>query len=301
MAWRPNQYLVEGELDNTQLGKVTGWMQFAGLKDKVTFDLEGNFHRDIRGAKIHFQGDAYEGDFPEEASRYMDGFAVRQTGKVGDMTAGLPPHDYGTAPYIEWYSAENGRVVLELEPVQMEVIGTPIPTCESDPISRKEQAENMAHFLGGVATELGISEKQAVCTGHTMAVERAKKVVANNKIRGMKLLPQEIRDILPSLGSQDGQGGKAVAYAKFFTPSSNWTWYVLEGQPVLSESGQEIDFEFFGLVDGHERELGYFVLSELEEVRGPLALPIERDLYWQAKTLAEIAPEMFSSADKEGR
>ena len=301
MAWRPNQYLIEGELDNTQRGKVTGWMQFAGLKDKVTFDLEGNFHRDIRGAKIHFQGDAYEGDFPEEASRYMDGFAVHQTGKVGDMTAGLPPHDYGAAPYVEWYSAENGRVVLELEPVQMEVIGTPIPTCESDPISRRQQAENMAHFLSGVATELGISEKQAVCTGHTMAVERAKKVAANDRLRGMKLLPQALRDILPSLGSQDGKGGKAVAYAKFFTPSSNWSWYCLEGQPVLSESGQEIDFEFFGLVDGHERELGYFVLSELEEVRGPLGLPIERDLYWQPKTLAEIAPDMFSSSDEKGR
>lgn len=39
MAWRPNQYLVEGELDNTQPNKVTGWMQFAGLKEKVTFDL----------------------------------------------------------------------------------------------------------------------------------------------------------------------------------------------------------------------------------------------------------------------
>ena len=31
MAWRPNRYLLEGELDNTQPGKVTGWMRFAGL------------------------------------------------------------------------------------------------------------------------------------------------------------------------------------------------------------------------------------------------------------------------------
>ena len=60
MAWRPTQYLIEGELDNTALGNVTGWMTFAGLNEKVTFDLEGNFHRDIRGAKIHFTGDAYE-------------------------------------------------------------------------------------------------------------------------------------------------------------------------------------------------------------------------------------------------
>lgn len=59
MAWRPTQFVQEGELDNTCPDKVTGWIKFADMKDKVTFDLEGNFHRDIRGAKIHFTGDAY--------------------------------------------------------------------------------------------------------------------------------------------------------------------------------------------------------------------------------------------------
>jgi len=65
MAWRPTTCLQEGELDNSCPNKVTGWMKFAGLKEKVTFELEGNFHRDIRGAKIYFTGDAYEGDFPK--------------------------------------------------------------------------------------------------------------------------------------------------------------------------------------------------------------------------------------------
>ena len=52
MTWRPTKYLLEGELDNTHLGRVTGWMQFAGMKEKVTLLLKGDFHRDIRGAKI---------------------------------------------------------------------------------------------------------------------------------------------------------------------------------------------------------------------------------------------------------
>ena len=39
MAFRPTRFLIEGELDNTHPGKVTGWMKFAGLKEKVTFDL----------------------------------------------------------------------------------------------------------------------------------------------------------------------------------------------------------------------------------------------------------------------
>jgi hypothetical protein len=62
---------------------------------------------------------------------------------------------------------------------------------------------------------------------------------------------------------------------------------------VLDESRNEVDYKFFGLVFGHEREFGYFLLSELESVNGPLGLPIERDLYFQPKTLQEIEPQMF--------
>jgi len=47
-------------------------------------------------------------------------------------------------------------------------------------------------------------------------------------------------------------------------------------------------------VEGQEKELGYFSLAELEGVRGPMGLAIERDLHWTPKTLAEIAPEMFT-------
>ncbi|MCK4887012.1 MAG: DUF2958 domain-containing protein [Planctomycetes bacterium] len=114
----------------------------------------------------------------------------------------------------------------------------------------------------------------------------------------MKLLPKEIREQLPPLYSQDGKGGKAIVHTKYFTPSSNWTWFATEGEPVLDESQNEVDYRFFGLVFGHEREFGYFLLSELEEVRGPMGLPIERDLHFKPRPLEEIAPEMFR---KEGQ
>jgi hypothetical protein len=268
-------------------------MTFAGMKDKVTFDLEGNFHRDIRGAKIYFTGDAYEDQADIDPGDYFEGFAQHQTGNVGDITAGLPPNDYGSTPYIEWFSHENGRVVLELEPVQIEVIGRPIPAIESDPISREQQKHNMAAFLGSLAQEMNIPAERAICiSGET--VVKADKRAANNKIRGMKLLPYKIRERLPSLGGQDGKGGKAVAYAKCFSPSSSWSWYITEGSPVRDKNNDVVDYILFGLVDGHEKELGYFHLSELESVNGPMGLPIERDLYWQPKTLEEIAPEMFS-------
>ena len=294
MAWRTSEQFIEGVLDNTVPGKVTGWMQFSGMKEKVVFDLEGNFHRDIRGAKVRLRGDGESAD-NIIAEKYMEGFSTLQKGNVGDMTAGREPVDYVNYGYFEWYGQENGRVVIELDTSQVELLTQPIPAIESDPISRKEQTENMGQFLNNLASDFGIPQNHAIATGNTVAVERAKKVVANDNIRGMKLFPKEIRETLPDLYAQDGKGGKAVVNVKFFAPSSSWTWYVVGGEPMLDESGKEQDFRFFGLVDGHEKEFGDFLLSELEEVRGPMGLPIERDLHWKPKALEEIAPEKFKN------
>ena len=115
----------------------------------------------------------------------------------------------------------------------------------------------------------------------------------------MKLFPEEVRQILPVIYSQDGKGGKAVAYVKFFTPDSNWTWYATEGESIKDESGHEVDFQFFGLVQGHFEELGYFNLRELETTCGPLKLPIERDLHFKPTPLEQIAPHMFREVQHE--
>jgi hypothetical protein len=101
----------------------------------------------------------------------------------------------------------------------------------------------------------------------------------NTRLRGHALLTEELRKQLPPLDAQESKGEKAIAYVKFFTPDSNWTWYATEFD------GNDI---FFGLVFGFESELGYFSLSELESVRGPLGLPIERDLHFEPKNLKAI-------------
>ena len=73
----------------------------------------------------------------------------------------------------------------------------------------------------------------------------------------------------------------AKAVVKYFTPDADWTWYATEYDP---ESRL-----FFGLVDGFEKELGYFSLDELEQLRGPFGLPVERDLYWKPTPVSELA------------
>ncbi len=95
----------------------------------------------------------------------------------------------------------------------------------------------------------------------------------------MKLLTKEVLKKLPELYSQEEKGLEAVAVVKFFTPDSSWTWYATEFD------GEDL---FFGLVDGFEKELGYFRLSELKQVKGKLGLPIERDRYFEPKPLKEL-------------
>ena len=90
----------------------------------------------------------------------------------------------------------------------------------------------------------------------------------------MKLLTAENLKQLPPLGSES-----KTAYVKFFTPDSSWAWYATE------YDGKNM---FFGLVDGFEKELGYFTLSELKEVRGKMGLPVERDRHFTPKLLEEI-------------
>ncbi len=94
----------------------------------------------------------------------------------------------------------------------------------------------------------------------------------------MQLLTKELRGKIPPLYSQN-KNPDPLVICKFFTPDSSWTWYVIEFD------GKDT---FFGLVDGFEKELGYFSLSELESIRGKLGLPVERDLYFKPCKLSNF-------------
>lgn len=93
------------------------------------------------------------------------------------------------------------------------------------------------------------------------------------------LLPDDVRAQLPKLYANEALGMAAPAVVKFFTPDASWTWYASEfdGEDLL-----------FGLVIGHVAEFGYFSLSELEGVRGPLGLPVERALNFTPASLGEL-------------
>ena len=101
--------------------------------------------------------------------------------------------------------------------------------------------------------------------------------------RGHKLMTRELGDSIPALyaNAEAPDYDAVIVPAKLFSPYNGWTWYVAEWN---RETGL-----CFGLVEGFETELGYFSLDELAEVTVFGGVPaVERDLYWQPRTIREI-------------
>lgn len=99
----------------------------------------------------------------------------------------------------------------------------------------------------------------------------------------MKLLTQAIKRKLPKIYATESIPlEEKPIICKFFNPIGFGNWYVIEGEQ------KEDDFIFFGLVDLHEQEFGYFSLRELESTRLPLGMKIERDIYFEDYKVKDV-------------
>ena len=97
-------------------------------------------------------------------------------------------------------------------------------------------------------------------------------------------MTEEMKSRLPPLYSFESTAPEHTpVFCKFFTPDSSWTWYVTEG-----EEQEDGGWLLFGLIDEHGKELGYFSLNELQSIKGPCGLEIERDMHFNSKMLAEV-------------
>lgn len=137
MAWRIHENVVRGEIDNRCRGMVRGRIWFEGLSQPVRLLLRGNAAPDLAGCLLKFENPGTK--IPVRKDAIM---APVQHGTVGDLTAsrkvrvlempvreaynrkkqGLPvPEHMANCLYIEWYSEQNGRVVLESSDYQLTI------------------------------------------------------------------------------------------------------------------------------------------------------------------------------------
>ena len=135
VAWRIDDALERGEIDNTVEGKTTGRLWIFGRAQPVLLDLTGDCWRDLAGTRLTFRNPA------PKAQVNMDLFPI-QHGVVGDMTASrknkVPlvsddefaamyaarqqiPFCWKNTLYLEWFSERNGRVVIETCDFELEL------------------------------------------------------------------------------------------------------------------------------------------------------------------------------------
>jgi hypothetical protein len=128
MAWRIDEAVAHGEIDNTVEGHTTGRIWLAGREEPLILSLNGDCWRDLAGTRLQFENPAARSVADAEA---LD---IDQSGIVGDMTASrknkVPtvseeefhelyqnrqeiPYEWRNTLYLEWFSEINGRVVIE--------------------------------------------------------------------------------------------------------------------------------------------------------------------------------------------
>lgn len=124
----------------------------------------------------------------------------------------------------------------------------------------------------------------------------------------LKLMTHELEKAFKKIGRQESVNDPIVV-GKFFNPAGQGTWYATEMYYVIkrdrqgeepevieveaskldeSSKGKVVDMVFFGYVELLENEWGYFSLTELESVRLPFGLKIERDLYFEPTPISRV-------------
>ena len=70
---------------------MTGWLKFVGLKEVVKLDLVGDFHRDIRGTKVHLRNPnpTQDGD----NAKYLGWLLTNAGGNVAGTGGYVRRHD----------------------------------------------------------------------------------------------------------------------------------------------------------------------------------------------------------------
>ncbi len=175
MAHRICRELIRGEIDNRAEGRVTGTLWLAGREEPVQLRLKGNPWRDLAGCLVRFTN-------PNPVVERACSLAEQQEGVVGDMTAsrkvrilqedstgqplGAAMHQeqhWAAAFYLEWFSEQNGRVVVESADYRVEI--EEAPTWSMSPAQEEAQRQAneaaMQSFMERLGDALHLPDTEA--------------------------------------------------------------------------------------------------------------------------------------------
>lgn len=157
MAFRIHDSVVRGEIDNRVKGIVLGKIWIEGRAEPVTLELKGNAWPDLAGCLLIFTNPKKRVPLHEQ-----DSLRPVQNGMAGDLTASRkvrvfdvpleqalemirrqekPPEHMANSLYLEWFSEQNGRVVVESADYQLEISA---PEWRLTPEEEKQRAADAA-------------------------------------------------------------------------------------------------------------------------------------------------------------
>lgn len=164
MAFRIHESVVRGEIDNREKGIVRGKVWVEGRVAPVILELKGNAHPDLAGCLLTFNNPHRRIPHP-----HLDALQPAQHGTVGDLTASRkvrvfdipledalamlrrkeePPEHMANSLYLEWFSEENGRVVIESADYQISISSPQWRlTPEEDEQRARDAANGMSRFM----------------------------------------------------------------------------------------------------------------------------------------------------------
>src|SRR5258707_14164420 len=91
MAWRLNQMVTRGVIDNRQKGKVLGTLWLIGQESAIRLELDGNCDDDLAGCLVEFINHKPRPDHSIGGFRYQVGAAgtIRSSRKVRTWPRGV--------------------------------------------------------------------------------------------------------------------------------------------------------------------------------------------------------------------
>lgn len=171
MPWRIHDSVTHGEIDNREKGLVCGRIWLHGAAEPTELMLKGNACPDLAGCLLKFRN-------PDKTISLSEspGLNPRQHGLIGDLTASrkvrvpnLPAEEFyalkaagkpapehtANALYLEWFSDENGRVVIEAVGWELEISPPEWRLSQAEEEQRaRDAAAGMSRFLERLTEEI---------------------------------------------------------------------------------------------------------------------------------------------------
>jgi len=176
MAFRIHESVLRGEIDNREKGIVRGQIWIHGRAEPIILTLKGNAWPDLAGCLLKFTN-----PLAPVPHHHLDLLNSSQDGIIGDITASRkvrvwdvpfeegyamskrgekPPEHMANSLYVEWFSQQNGRVVIESADYELE-ISPPLwrLTPEENEQRARDAAAGMESFMQRLTQAIEIQKK----------------------------------------------------------------------------------------------------------------------------------------------